>query len=376
MSKTILQICPRLDSGGIERGTVDVAIATKRAGFNSIVASSGGYLEKELKCAGVEHIRLPLHSKHPFAVYQNSKKLAQLIIDRNIDLVHARSRIPIWCAVLAKKRCQFSLITGCHSLHDAGWFKLKKLYNRGIIYGDKIVATSNCVVHYLQREYAVPSEKIVRIYRGIDDVYFEPRKDVEQIQQSLSLKYGVPLDKKIILMPGRISRWKGQHIFLEAFANLSRDSNAIAIIVGRVKSHQYLNELHSFIKQESLHDRVFFIDECQDMLKLYSVSDVVVSASTKPESFGRVAVESQSLGCITIATDLGGSKETLIADETGFLVKPGCSIALAKALQTSLMLDEQTATKMKQRARQHMQQYFSKTTMLKQVQNLYEQFLV
>lgn len=375
MPKTILQLCPRLNSGGIERGTVDVAKAVAAAGDVSIVASAGGYLEPELHQAGVTHIKLPLQQKNPRTVYQNAKKLAHLIQTHGIDLVHARSRIPAWTAVKAKHYTAFPLVTACHSLHDNGWLNLKKIYNRAITYGDRVVATSDCVVDYLQHEYATPRDKIIRIYRGIDEHYFDCLQQRHAARKQLLADYQIPLNKKLLLMPGRITRWKGQDVFLRAFAKLAPKHDAVAVIVGAVRSYEYQQQLRAIVDENNLQQDVFFIEEAQDMRLWYAASDIAVSASVEPESFGRIAVESQASGCITVATELGGAKETVINNETGFLVKPGSDEAMLAGLEKALSLSVAQSESLIARAQQRVMHNFTKKIMLEKTLVFYQKML-
>ncbi|PHQ79819.1 MAG: hypothetical protein COB66_06090 [Coxiella sp. (in: Bacteria)] len=213
---TIAQICPRLNSGGIERGTVDVAIAVKKAGFRSIVISGGGQLSQEIAASGVEHFELPLYLKSPLAIRRNAKQLRDIIHDWNINLVHARSRAPIWAAHHALKGSDADFVTSCHSPHGLGPLGLKKYYNRSITFGKRIIAISEYIADYLQQNYRVASDKIDVIYRGIDCTQFNP--DTIDQAQIIALKnqLHIPPDKTVILLPGRITRWKGQDVFIKA----------------------------------------------------------------------------------------------------------------------------------------------------------------
>ena len=372
--KTILQICPRLNSGGIERGTVDVAIALQRAGFNSLVVSGGGYLVDELQRAGVTHISLPVFQKSPLAIRRNSQALHTLILDHQVDLVHARSRAPIWTAYLAMKSLSVPLVTSCHSPHGAGFLGLKKYYNRAITRGQRVIAISNFIADYLQRDYHLASEKCRVIYRGIDLQHYDPHHFNQQQHLQIKNHYHIPTDKKIILLPGRITRWKGQDVLIKALAELN-NPQLHAVIVGRVDSDEFYKELKQQIAQFKLASQIQFIDETADLAPLYAVADITLSTSRKAEAFGRVAVEGQAMQTTVIATRLGAAQETVLNKQTGFLIAPDNSTELALMLKHVLTLNVDQTQQLHQAALRHVQAQFDKQLMLRRTQAVYEELL-
>lgn len=370
--KTILQLCPRLDSGGIERGTVEIAEALKQSGFHSIVASGGGRYVDYLQQQGIEHITMPLFRKHPSAIIKNSHLLRKIVAEKNVDLMHARSRAPAWSAVIAKRRLQIPLVTGCHSMHNSGPMRLKRFYNRCVSLGDKVVVNSNCVAEYVKKEFKLASNKITVIHRGVDLHSFTERQEPKDIKLLTQL---IATRKKIILMPGRITRWKGQHLLLSAVAKIPSDEKPIIVFAGRVDSENYQHELEALAQALSLTDSVYFLGDCPDIHSLYELADITVSASTEPEAFGRIAIEAQAAGSIMVASDLGGSRETIIPDETGFLIESGSVIALAEKLMQVFQLENGARNKIIQKAKDHIEKNFSKRAMCNKVIGVYQELL-
>ena len=373
-NKAILQVCPRLNSGGIERGTVDVAIALQQAGYQSIVASGGGQHVKELSRAGVAHFEFPLYRKLPHAILHNSKLLRQIIRDWDVKLVHARSRAPIWTAHRALKGLNIPLITSCHSPHGAGFLSLKKLYNRPLTYGERVIAISDYIADYLQRDYHVNQDKLRTIYRGIDIKQFDHQQYTDEHLRAVKNHHHIPHNKTLILLPGRITRWKGQDVFIKALAALN-NPQLYGLIVGRVDSQEYYQELQKLIDKLNIQSQIQFIDECFDIAPLYALADITVSASRKPEAFGRVAVEAQAMDSTIIATNIGAARETVLNNETGFLVKPDDPQQLSSTLQQALNLSEADKAALHQRAHQRVTTKFNKQQMLQQTLAVYQECL-
>lgn len=370
--KTVLQICPRLNGGGIERGVVEVATACASAGFRSMVASGGGYRVAELERAGVTHVTLPLYKKSPFSMRKNARLLQELVAAESIDLIHARSRAPIWSAVMAKKKLSIPLITGCHGLHDAGPLGLKRLYNRCVALGDQVVVNSHCVADYVQQEFSCEMSKVNVIHRGVDVAYWQ---QVASVEEQRALSDVLPKEKPIILMPGRITRWKGQIVLLQAFIQLASETDAVLVFAGRVDSEDYATELHTLVSDHQLSSRVFFLGECNFMRALYQAAAVTVSASIEPEAFGRIAIEAQAAGSIMCASNIGGTKETIVPNETGFVFTAGSVSDLVSQLKKVLNLDDDERALIKQRSDEHIRNHFTLEVMQNKVLALYRSVL-
>lgn len=298
---TILQILPALNQGGVERGTVQIDHAIVEAGWNSVVVSSGGRLVEQLKG---KHIELPLATKNPIKILLNARKLQKIIEAEGVDIVHARSRAPAWSAKIAAEKTQAHFMTTFHGTHKIG-SELKRKYNSVMASGEVVIAVSEFIKNHILENYQVDAKKIVVIPRGVNLEEFSP--DVEPIG------LGAPAGKKLVILPGRITRWKGQKVFAEAM----RGVDAIGVIVGDVGSKDYMREV-----EEILPDNVIVLPGTRELAAVLVNADVVVTASTQAEAFGRIAIEAQALGKPVVATTIGGSLETVIDGKTGVLVQP------------------------------------------------------
>ncbi len=371
---TILQLCPRLNSGGIERGTVDMAIAVADTGVNSIVVSGGGLMVKQLTKAGVTHITLPVFQKSPRATIRNSRLLGQLIQEYNVSLVHARSRAPARCAVRALRKLDVPLVTSCHSPHGMGFLGLKKRYNIPITQGDKVIAISEFIRQYLEHNYTITPDKISTIYRGIDCDYFNPARYTADDILKIKQKYHIPIDKTILLLPGRITRWKGQDTLIEAL-HLLKKPNYHAVFAGRIDSETFYQECKALISRYQLGNQIQWLPESNHMAEIYAVADITISTSRKAEAFGRVAVEGQAMRSLVIATQLGAVAETIIPEHTGFSMPPDDAHALAHHIERCCQLSSTEKIALLDRARQRVETQFSKPQMLAKTLQLYRSLL-
>jgi glycosyltransferase involved in cell wall biosynthesis len=372
---TVLQVLPALgSSGGVERGTVEIAEAIVEAGGRAIVASAGGARARELARVHAEHVTLPLHSKNPVVMYNNIARLAALIRNENVDLIHARSRAPAWSAYFAARRTDRAFVTTFHGTYNAGNF-LKRHYNAIMTRGERVIAISAFIAGHLRRIYGVPANRIRIIPRGVDLYRFDPAQvsaeRVIQLANDWRLTDGMP----VIMLPGRLTRWKGQGVFIEAVAKLQRRDLRCLIVGGDQGRTEYRSELESLVEKHDLGEVVRIVDHCDDMPAAYMMADVVVSASTDPEAFGRVIVEAQALGRPVIATDHGGATETVIEGETGWLVEPGKVAPLADALKHVLSLDEAARTALSETAIANVRDNFSKQAMCEKTLEVYNDIL-
>ena len=372
---TVLQVLPALgSSGGVERGTVEIAEAIVEAGGRAIVASAGGARTHELARVRAEHVTLPLHSKNPVVMYNNIARLAALIQNENVDLIHARSRAPAWSAYFAARRTDRAFITTFHGTYNAGNF-MKRHYNSIMTRGERVIAISAFIAGHLRRVYGVPANRIRIIPRGVDLYRFDPSQvsaeRVIQLANDWRLTDGMP----VIMLPGRLTRWKGQGVFIEAVAKLQRRDLRCLIVGGDQGRTEYRTELESLVEEHDLGEVVRIVDHCDDMPAAYMMADVVVSASTDPEAFGRVIVEAQALGRPVIATDHGGATETVIEGETGWLVEPGSVAPLADALKHVLSLDEAARTGLSETAIANVRDRFSKQSMCEKTLEVYNDVL-
>ncbi|MEE4210503.1 MAG: glycosyltransferase family 4 protein [Parvularcula sp.] len=335
-STTLLQVIPKLIGGGAERTTLEVAQAFVEAGGRSLVVSSGGGMVGELEAQGSQHVAMPVESKNPLVISANASALADLIEREGVDLVHARSRAPAWSALKAARRTRRPFVTTYHGVYKAK-DGLKRLYNSVMVRADAVIANSAFTAAHIQSEYAgqryFDPSLVTTIPRGADLSRFDPAALDTQGMPSQASLFGEGLK---VVLPGRFTPWKGQEVLIDAASILAREGHRDAfsfLLIGRMDEKPgYVEELRARIKTLGLEGSVRLADATDDMPTLLRAADVVVSASTEPEAFGRVAVEAQAAGRPIIASAHGGALETVIDGETGYLVPPGEAEALAKAL--------------------------------------------
>lgn len=372
---TVLQVLPALGgSGGVERGTVEIAGCTKARGWRALVASSGGERVHQLARVGAEHFELPLQSKNPLVMYANIGRLEKLIRAEGVDIVHARSRAPAWSAYYACKRTDAAFVTTFHGTYGAGT-ALKRAYNAVMAKGERVIAISAFIAGHLKQIYGASGSKIRVVHRGVDLETFDQAKvsaeRVVKLANDWRLEDGFP----VVMLPGRLTRWKGQTVFIEAVAQLGRQDIRCVLVGSDQGRSGYRKELERLIEGNGLNSVVRIVDHCDDMPAAYMLADVVVSASTDPEAFGRVVTEAQALGRPVVAPDHGGARETIISGETGWLVPPGDTAALAKALEAALGLGEEERQAFAQRAIDNVREHFSKDAMCAKTLAVYEEVL-
>ena len=370
----VLQILPRLVTGGAERGAVDIAVTLAEAGGTSLVASEGGPMEYELKRAGIAHVKLPLASKNPVVMYRNVARLVRLIEAHDVDIVHARSRAPAWSAVAAARRTGRHFVTTFHGAYEVG-NALKRRYNAIMVKGERVIANSEFIARHIREAYKVDPARVRVIRRGVDLARFDPeRASAERVIQ-LANKWRLPDGVPVVMLPGRLTRWKGHRGLIEALTHL-RDVELLCVIVGTDERRgAYRAELERLIARHGLGGRVFLPGHCDDMPAAYMLADVVVSASTQPEAFGRVVSEAQAMGCPVVASDHGGAREQVLGNRTAFLFPPGDVAALADMIRKALALDSGARERLAAEARAHVKANFDKTQMCAATLALYREIL-
>jgi glycosyltransferase involved in cell wall biosynthesis len=344
----VLQVIPKLGYGGTESGCYDLAHYLTENNCSSYIVTSGGELLKYVDKKKVKVIRLPVHSKNPILMFFNSIILIFIILICNISIVHARSRAPAWSCLLATKITRRKFVTTFHGTYN---FKnsLKKYYNSIMLKSDLIIAGSNFIFSHINEnysEYLNFNKKFLVIFRGINTEYFNPSKIHQTDQKKLISKWNINKEKPLILLPGRLTFWKGQEMFIEAIRLVKEkmpEKPFCAVILGSDQGRKvYKKKLLRLVEQYRLNDYIKFIDKCELMPLAYQISDIVVSTSIEPEAFGRVSVEAQSMEKPIIASNIGGSKETIIDDKTGFLFEAQKPEELSKKIIHVLNLDEST----------------------------------
>jgi len=342
----VLQVIPKLGYGGAETGCYDLAHYLSENNCSSFIATSGGELLKFIDKKKVTLIKLPVHSKNPILILFNSIILVFIILFYNISIVHARSRAPAWSCLLATKITRRKFVTTFHGTYN---FKnsIKKYYNSVMVRSNLVIAGSNFIFTHINSNYSKYlgfKKKFLVIFRGINPDYFDSSTTLESKESQLLSSWGLTKEKKIILMPGRLTKWKGQEVFIEALnlVNKKLGHQAFyAVILGSDQGRDiYTKKIKRLAEQYRLTNQLKFIEHCTNMPLAYKISDVIVSTSIEPEAFGRVAVEAQSMEKPIIASDIGGSNETIINNKTGFLFESGNKVSLSKKIIEVLNLDQ------------------------------------
>ena len=365
----VLQVIPRLGYGGAETGCYDIAHYLAEQNCGSFIVTSGGELLKFIKKNKVKVFKLPVHSKNPLMIILNTIMMTFLILIKKINIVHARSRAPAWSCYFACLITNTIFVTTFHGTYNYK-SKLKKFYNSIMLRSKLTIAGSNFIFGHINdnyNEYLNKHKKLRVIFRGINIDYFNSKNISILKQEKLKREWSLDPNKFTILMPGRLTYWKGQEKFIEALNILIEDynfTNFHAILLGSDQGRKvYSKKLFSLVERYSLSKKISFINHCGEMPLAYSLADVVVSASIEPEAFGRVAVESQSMGKPVIASNIGGSKETVLNKKTGFLYKHDDPRELAKSLNTVIQLNQEELKLMGNEGRKNITKKFDVESM-------------
>jgi glycosyltransferase involved in cell wall biosynthesis len=346
----VLQVLPALVSGGVERGTLEIAEALVGAGFRALVASAGGPMVEALERLGARHVALPLDRRTPAALWHNAGALAALVRREGVAVIHARSRAPAWSALLAARRTGARFVTTYHGSYNEG-VPGKRLYNSVMARGERVIAISRFIAGLIAERHRTDPGRVRLIPRGVDLRVFDPSAVAPRRLAALRAAWGLPDPRPpVIMLPGRITRWKGQAVLVEAMARLRGE--AIALLVGGSEGRAgFRAELEALIAARGLAGRVRLVGPCDDMAAALLLCDVAVNASTDPEAFGRTVIEAQAMGRPVIAADHGAARETVAEGETGWRVPPGDPAALAAALAGALALPAEARAAMGARAR-------------------------
>ena len=342
----VLQVIPKLGYGGAETGCYDIGHYLAENNCDSYIATSGGELLKYVRKNKVKILRIPVHSKNPLLIFFNTIILVLFILLKNINIVHARSRAPAWSSYLACLITRRKFITTFHGTYNFK-NKFKKFYNSVMLKSQLTIAGSNFIFNHISEnysEYLTRQKKLRVIFRGINIEYYHPKNISLLKKEKLRKEWEISTSKFTILLPGRLTQWKGQEKFIEALNILIEDfdiSNFQAIILGSDQGRKvYKKKLLNLVQRYRLGQKIKFINNCKEMPLAYSLADAVVSASVEPEAFGRVSVEAQAMGKIIVASNLGGSKETIVKGKSGFLYKHDDPRQLAKTLNDVIEMDQ------------------------------------
>jgi len=327
----IVQLLPELNEGGVERGTMELSRELVKLGHESIVISAGGKLQEQIEQDGGKHITFDLCSKNPFTAPSRIIKLRKLLKELQPDILHARSRVPAWLTYLANKKSGIPFVTTVHGFNSVS------AYSKIMSMGDKVICVSGAIKSYIQEHYQTEEEKITVIPRGIDLEKFNPENLDKEFIEDFKKKYSLD-NKHIITTVGRITQLKDHQTFIYAIALLKKEDPKIAgLIVGGVREdkQEYFHSLEVLVKELGLEENIIFTGSQSKVAEIYALSDVVVSSSKKPESFGRSVAEALALNTPVVATDHGGVLDIIVEGENGFFYSVGESEVLVKQILKS-----------------------------------------
>ena len=377
----VLQVIPKLGFGGAETGCYDIAHFLAENECKSIIVTSGGPLIKYVRKQKVKIIKLPVHSKNPLILLFNTIALVLIQIFYRIDIVHARSRAPAWSCYWSTFLTRRKFVTTFHGTYSIK-NKFKKFYNSVMLKSQLTIAGSNFIFNHISEnysEYLTRQKKLRVIFRGINIEYYHPKNISLLKKEKLRKEWEISTSKFTILLPGRLTQWKGQEKFIEALNILIEDfdiSNFQAIILGSDQGRKvYKKKLLNLVQRYRLGQKIKFINNCKEMPLAYSLADAVVSASVEPEAFGRVSVEAQAMGKIIVASNLGGSKETIVKGKSGFLYKHDDPRQLAKTLNDVIEMDQDSLNSIGNEGRKNVTKKFDVESMCDSTLREYKKLL-
>ena len=361
----VLQVIPKLGYGGAETGCFDIAHYLFENNCSSFLITNGGPLTKFINKKKVKYIRLPVNSKNPIIMLLNTILISVIVFFYNIDIIHARSRAPAWSCFLASKITRKKFVTTFHGTYNFK-SKIKKFYNSVMLRSDLVIAGSNFIFSHIKenyKEYLNSSKKFLVIFRGINIDYFDASTIFTEDEDKLFKSWNLEVEKKTILLPGRITEWKGHEMFIEAMNKINIQlghKSFKAVILGSDQGRDlYKKKLIRLVEQYRMNDQIKFVDHCENMPLAYKISDLIVSTSIEPEAFGRIAVEAQSMEKPIIASNLGGSKETIVNNKTGILFDAGDSDDLSKKIIEFFNFDKSTIEQMGKEGRKNVSAKFN-----------------
>ena len=361
----VLQVIPKLGYGGAETGCFDIAHYLFENNCSSFLITNGGPLTKFINKKKVKYIRLPVNSKNPIIMLLNTILISVIVFFYNIDIIHARSRAPAWSCFLASRITRKKFVTTFHGTYNFK-SKIKKFYNSIMLRSDLIIAGSNFIFSHIKenyKEYLNNSKKFLVIFRGINIDYFDASTTFTEDEDKLFKSWNLEVEKKTILLPGRITEWKGHEMFIEAMNKINIQlghKSFKAVILGSDQGRDlYKKKLIRLVEQYRMNDQIKFVDHCENMPLAYKISDLIVSTSIEPEAFGRIAVEAQSMEKPIIASNLGGSKETIVNNKTGILFDAGDSDDLSKKIIEFFNFDKSTIEQMGKEGRKNVSAKFN-----------------
>lgn len=381
-NKRILQIIPSMEIGGAERTVLEITAFLKNTNYTSLVLTSGGKLIKDLEKLNIEVVRYPIDKKNPLLIIKNIIELKKLFIEKNIDLIHVRSRAPAWSAIFAARSLKIPIVTTWHGhVSNSSWFKKK--YNSIMHKGNALIANSNYTAENINKIYKIDKDKIDIIPRGVNTENFKASNFSDEEKINIKKEWKVfDQNKIILLLPARLTRWKGHEVVIKAIGLLKKEEffkNIICLFAGNQKgSERYIQNLKETIASLSLDDKIKLIGQVENMPLAYQVSNIILSPSIQPEPFGRIPIEAQASGKIIISSNAGAVKETIKSgqDSTGFKVKPNNSEELAHQIKLVIKMKDEDLQEIKKRAILNVKNNFSLETMCKKTLEVYNRLLI
>lgn len=371
----LLQVIPELEAGGAERTVLDVAEAVVAAGGSALVASQGGRLEDELAALGGRHVSLPLKSKNPLTIWRNAARLAALIRAEGVQIIHARSRAPAWSAMWAARRTGIPYVTTYHGVYNAR-SSAKRWYNSVMARGDRVIANSQFTADHVRAEHGVGEDRLRVIPRGVDLDRVSPDAVAADRVAALRAQWGLAREdtRPVLLLPARLTRWKGQLVAIEALAKFG--GGAVLVLAGDDQGRtEYRAELETRAAELGLADRVRLPGHVADIPAALALADLVLTPSIEPEAFGRTAAEAGAMGKAVIAADHGGAREIIVQGETGWRVAPGDSDALADAIAEAFRIGPEGRAAIGEAGRTRVRERFSKASLQSATLQVYQELL-
>ena len=381
-NKRILQIIPSMEIGGAERTVLEITAFLKNTNYTSLVLTSGGKLIKDLEKLNIEVVQYPIDKKNPLLIIKNIIELKKLFIEKNIDLIHVRSRAPAWSAIFAARSLKIPIVTTWHGhVSNSSWFKKK--YNSIMHKGNALIANSNYTAENINKIYKIDKDKIDIIPRGVNTEKFKASNFSDEEKIKIKKEWKVfDQNKIILLLPARLTRWKGHEVVIKAIGLLKKEEffkNIICLFAGNQKgSERYIQNLKEIIASLSLDDKIKLIGQVENMPLAYQASNIILSPSIQPEPFGRIPIEAQASGKIIISSNAGAVKETIKSgqDSTGFKVKPNNSEELAHQIKLVIKMKDEDLQEIKKRAILNVKNNFSLETMCKKTLEVYNRLLI
>ena len=381
-NKRILQIIPSMEIGGAERTVLEITAFLKNTNYTSLVLTSGGKLIKDLEKLNIEVVQHPIDKKNPLLIIKNIIKLKKIFIEKNIDLIHVRSRAPAWSAIFAARSLKIPIVTTWHGhVSNSSWFKKK--YNSIMHKGNALIANSNYTAENINKIYKIDKDKIDIIPRGVNTEKFKASNFSDEEKINIKKEWKVfDQNKIILLLPARLTRWKGHEVVIKAIGLLKKEEffkNIICLFAGNQKgSERYIQNLKEIIASLSLDDKIKLIGQVENMPLAYQASNIILSPSIQPEPFGRIPIEAQASGKIIISSNAGAVKETIRSGQnsTGFKVKPNSSEELAHQIKLVIKMKDEDLQEIKKRAILNVKNNFSLETMCKKTLEVYNRLLI